>query len=138
METVYGEGTAGMLQAMGDVMREAGREARFAATRTLENWFTDPYSYDQVKRGVARLLSALEPDGAIELPPLKRGGPPDLEPLHKWHTEHLGEGRADDPLAEIASGKTQRAVRLQRYLKNDLIERVRSLNIPSLLTRGDE
>jgi hypothetical protein len=124
LEPIFGEGTAGILLAIGEVMRDAGTSASFHATFTLENWWHNAYAFDQVKKGIAHILKALQPNGEIELPRMARlrGGPSELD--FKQCAEHHGELLARGLGKEIADGETERALRLRRYLGEDLVARM--------------
>jgi hypothetical protein len=127
LEAIYGEGTAAILLAIGKLMRDAGRSAGFRATFTLDGadqWFNNPYAYDQVAQGVGRFLQALKPAGEIELPASARmrHGPPELN--FKFLAEKHGELFAAGLLAEIGAGETADAALVQRYAKGELLKRL--------------
>jgi hypothetical protein len=135
LEAVYGRGAAGILSVIGHVMKIAGRNVGFAATQTLEgaeHWWNDPYAYDQVVRGINRILREAAPDGKIELPAAARikGGPPDLN--FEAQYENMGEGFAlgilNDIVSErpISAGNEEIAIQARRLLGDDLVKRLKA------------
>ncbi len=133
LEAIYGRGLAGMLLVIGEIMKSAGASSGFAATmrrESAENWWNDPYSFDQAQQGVNLALDAFRPAGEIKLPLAAhaKGASANLKSVY----EHLGEGFARALLEEIAAEQPatdvagERAPRLRRCLGDTLVGRIKS------------
>jgi hypothetical protein len=68
MEFGYGEGTAGILLILGDLMNLIRASTLGATGDASREWWNNKYAFDQAKKGIDVILSALEPGGEIELP----------------------------------------------------------------------
>jgi hypothetical protein len=90
LEAIYGPCDAAILLAFGEVMKLAGRTARFVATGSPgSDWVNVRAAHKQVKEGLMQIIDHLEPDGNSELEaPYRR----------------LGQGVANTLLEEMASG----------------------------------
>ena len=67
----YGPHLAGLLLSIGWAMEDTGRQAAFGAEPTIEaadNWFDDPYAFDQAARAAATILLAARPRGDPSVP----------------------------------------------------------------------
>lgn len=109
MEFGYGQGTAGILLILGDLMNLIGMSTLLAAS-TLERsreWWNDKYAFDQAKRGFEVILSALEPEGDIELPTSAPGS--------ELYFKQFGERQAKSLLDAITS-ETRPDVARQRRI----------------------
>src|SRR5215471_6704684 len=79
MELTYGPTFAAILLFLADTMKTIGQHTGFWATQTLDgsqNWWTNPYAFDQVVRGIDTVLEALRPEGEIPAEMKLTGGPP--------------------------------------------------------------
>lgn len=138
MELTYGTGLAGILLLLGEVMKTTGSHAGFHSVRTLEgsqNWWNDPYAFDQVVKGANRVLEAFRPSGDADLVPfaVETIGDPipsDRDIDLNLAFKHLGEGFANGILREVADDKPttttaiERAPRMRRAL-GMLVSRVK-------------
>jgi hypothetical protein len=133
LELAYGRGLAGILLVLGETMKATGTHAGFSSTFTLEGsqeWWHDPYAFDQAMKGAAFALSTFRPNGEIKLPRAAemKGGPPGLD--FRSVFENLGEMCARGILDEVATDEPitttalERAPRLRRAL-GGLVDRVR-------------
>lgn len=121
---VGGPEVAGILEVIARLMKETGQSAGFVSTFTLEGanqWFNNPYAYDQVVQGVNRVLEEFRPAGKIKAPkaPPKTGGPFDEINVH----EHIGImtantviGDARDPEESPTAAGAQWGRRVNRKL----------------------
>ena len=75
LEDVFGSADLfGLLRAVGTAMDAAGKSAGFMSTRSpagARGWIDHPYAYDQALQVAVRVLDALRPLGAIELPDVR-------------------------------------------------------------------
>ena len=93
------------------------------ATRTSDRgreWWNNKYAFDQAKRGFDVILSALEPDGEIELPTTVAGS--------ELYFKQFGEREAKSLLDSITSETRPDVARQRRIvplLGSDLTSRIR-------------
>lgn len=74
LEIAYGPQLAGMLLSIGWAMEDVGRGAAFTRAGTLEavdNWFNDPYAFDQAAKAAATILLSAQPKGDPSPPVFK-------------------------------------------------------------------
>ena len=97
MEFGYGLGTAGILLILGDLMNLIGMSTLVAASNSEKSreWWNNNYAFDQAKKGVDVILSALEPDGGIESPISAPGS--------ELYVKQFGERQAKSLLDAITS-----------------------------------
>src|SRR5262245_47909876 len=70
LETVFGPCDAAILLAFAEVMKLAGRAARFAATESPgTDWFDVPAAYEQVRQGLVQIFDAIKPEGDSTIEP---------------------------------------------------------------------
>ena len=97
MEFGYGRGTAGILLILGDLMNLIGMSTLVAASNSEKSreWWNNKYAFDQAKKGVDVILSALEPDGGIKSPISAPGS--------ELYVKQFGERQAKSLLDAITS-----------------------------------
>jgi hypothetical protein len=128
----------GILQVVANAMQSAGEVCSFFATArpdSRENWFDDPYAFEQARLAAIHVLECLQPDGEV------------IRPKAVTNAETLGAGLAQGIIEEAASGFTRtggtvdRARRLHRDL-GPFAERLKKfcseewLNVPTHI--GDD
>ena len=71
MELAYGSHLAATLMHLGRAMARTGRHCGFMKNRTIEaadNWFLDPYAFDQAVQAANWFLEGVRPPGDVALP----------------------------------------------------------------------
>ena len=66
LEIAYGREVAGLLLALGSVMRDAGEHAGVRSLNTFSGaaeWFANPIAYEEARAAAATVLDALRPSG---------------------------------------------------------------------------
>jgi hypothetical protein len=104
LDLAFGQRTAGLLLLLGKVIHDAGSHAAFAATGTLEgssNWLSSPYAFDEVRKGIIKVLETLRPEGEIVVPRGGKMGELDIGLLYA----NLGAGFARTWLGAAAGEK---------------------------------
>jgi hypothetical protein len=125
------------LLAVAAAMNAAGQQAAFTSTFTVDSaqqWWNDPYAFDQAVRAANRIFEAMRPAGKIAPPPGMSGmaGTLDMGKV----AENFGVGYANGILSEIANERpisttaVTRAPKLRRDLGEELVRRIQS-------SRGD-
>jgi hypothetical protein len=122
MEFRYGQGTAGILLILGDLMNLIGMSTLVAASNSEKSreWWNNKYAFDQAKKGVDVILSALEPDGDIESPTSAAGS--------ELYVKQFGERQAKSLLDAITSETRPdeaRQARIVPLLGKTLTNRIR-------------
>jgi hypothetical protein len=134
LDLAYGRRWTGLLLALSTVAQITGTRAVFLSQWKIdacEEWDRDPYSYDQVVRGVTFLLEAFRPEGKIETPvPMDRLG----LPASAYH--RLGEGFARDLLGGLANPENKGPAWAFAYGANAVRERLSDL-IPTMRVEPD-
>jgi predicted transcriptional regulator len=119
LELAYVQGPAGVLLAIGEVMKDAGERANKAST-VSPFWWKDPFAYDKALRGAVEVLEFFRPAGEVPKERFK-GGPSDLNLIF----DQLGVATAQSFLRKIAANDDEpRVVRVRSLLGPDLIERL--------------
>lgn len=101
-EAAYGAQTAGLLELLGSVIRNA---AVSSSTGLLEDWLDDPIAFSRVCGAIGTVLDALRPPGAGEDPSTNLGREIACGWLIQVATRHSPED--SDPLARF--GRAVRA-----------------------------
>ena len=68
LEIAYGREVAGLLLALGSVMRDAGEHAGVRSTNSFggaAEWFANPIAYEEARAAAATVLDALRPSGPL-------------------------------------------------------------------------
>jgi hypothetical protein len=68
LEIAYGREVAGLLLALGSVMRDAGEHAGVRSTNSFggaAEWFANPIAYEEARAAAATVLDALRPSRAL-------------------------------------------------------------------------
>jgi hypothetical protein len=123
LELAYGREVAAALLILGEIMRSAGRSAGFHATKTIEgadNWFENPYAFEQVSRAAAAWFAGIKPPGDYVLPQWRVVGKvgnesfPSPDELNEIH----GEATANGLLDQISRGEHPGILRDDPALKD--------------------
>jgi hypothetical protein len=130
-----------LLQLAAETMWLAGMQA--AGHSGAENWFDDPYAYDQAIKAAFDILSNPRPDGDPDVPPhaKKAAGYISAEGRALF-LKNLHSSIAGSVLETLARGKLGviGSHRRTRYLFDDLKPLIeeRRLKLPELHEQGDE
>jgi hypothetical protein len=137
LDLALGRQTAGLVQLLTRVVRDAGTHAGFMTTQTPDgatNWLSDPYAFKQASIAITTALEALQPDGD-DKPPRMPEGPPGAPDLNKTLAS-LGRGIANGALQAIIGrargprgndGELARwAVPVRERLGREAVERIRN------------
>jgi hypothetical protein len=111
MEFGYGEGTAGVLLILGDLMNIIRISSLVPASEFERNqeWWNNKYKFDQLKEGLVFILSALEPKGEVGRQLPKAGE-------EHFYPRHFGETQAKFLLDAITSDSRPDEARQRRIL----------------------
>ncbi|TSE03754.1 hypothetical protein C1D09_025355 [Mesorhizobium intechi] len=111
LSTTFGPELGGVLMMIGSAMRDVGGQAGFAGTFTLEGaqqWFDNPYAFDQAVAAANRIFEALRPEGEPKAPEHFEALT-EINPALAGIAEHFGAGFANAVIeAVVGEGRTAR------------------------------